>query len=129
MRPFGIGQSVRRFEDSRLVRGGGRFHDDVNLPGQAHALVVRSVHAHARILSIDASAARRAPGVLAVYTADDLIHAGLGSTRTTLLRSRPDGSPMFAPAHAGLARDRVRCVGDPVAFLVAETVARAEDAA
>ncbi len=129
MGPFGIGQAVKRFEDVRLVRGGGRFHDDVNLPGQAHALVVRSVHAHARILSIDVSAALRAPGVLAVFTGDDLAQAGLGSMRTTLSRTRPDGSPMFAPAHPVLVRDRVRCVGDPVAFLVAETVAQAEDAA
>jgi len=129
MGPFGVGQAVKRFEDVRLVRGGGRFHDDVNLPGQAHALVVRSVHAHARILSIDVSAALRAPGVLAVFTGADLAQAGLGSMRTTLSRTRPDGSPMFAPAHPVLVRDRVRCVGDPVAFLVAETVAQAEDAA
>jgi aerobic carbon-monoxide dehydrogenase large subunit len=128
MGPFGIGQAVKRFEDPRLVQGGGRFHGDVNLPGQAHAVVVRSVHAHARILSID-TAACRAPGVLAVLTGDDLAQAGLGSTRTTLARTRPDGSPMFAPAHPVLVRDRVRCVGDPVAFLVAETLAQAEDAA
>jgi aerobic carbon-monoxide dehydrogenase large subunit len=129
MGPFGVGQAVKRFEDVRLVQGGGRFHDDVTLPGQAHALVVRSVHAHARIVSIDTSAALRAPGVVAVFTGADLAQAGLGSTRTTLARTRPDGSPMFAPAHPVLVRDRVRCVGDPVAFLVAETVAQAEDAA
>jgi carbon-monoxide dehydrogenase large subunit len=129
MGPFGVGQSVKRFEDVRLVRGGGRFHDDVNLRDQAHAVVVRSVHAHARITGIDVSAARRAPGVLAVLTGDDLARAGLGSTQTTLSRTRPDGSPMFAPAHPVLVRDRVRCVGDPVAFLVAETLAQAEDAA
>jgi aerobic carbon-monoxide dehydrogenase large subunit len=129
MGPFGIGQAVKRFEDPRLVQGGGRFHGDVNLPGQAHAVVVRSVHAHARILGIDRTAAYRAPGVLAVFTGDDLAQAGLGSTRTTLARSRPDGSPMFAPAHPVLVRDRVRCVGDPVAFLVAEALAQAEDAA
>jgi aerobic carbon-monoxide dehydrogenase large subunit len=129
MGQFGVGQAVKRFEDVRLVRGEGRFHDDVNLPGQAHAVVVRSVHAHARIVRIDASAARRAPGVLAVFTGDDLVRAGLGSTQTTLARTRPDGSPMFAPSHPVLVRDRVRCVGDPVAFLVAETVAQAEDAA
>ncbi|HEX2482647.1 MAG TPA: xanthine dehydrogenase family protein molybdopterin-binding subunit, partial [Methylomirabilota bacterium] len=129
MGPFGIGQAVKRFEDPRLVQGGGRFHGDLNLPGQAHAVVVRSVHAHARILSIDRAAACRAPGVLAVFTGDDLAQAGLGSTRTTLARTRPDGSPMFAPAHPVLVRDRVRCVGDPVAFLVAETLAQAEDAA
>ena len=129
MGPFGIGQALKRFEDPRLVRGGGRFHDDENLPGQAHAVVVRSVHAHARVLGIDVSAALRAPGVLAVFTGEDLAQAGLGSMRTTLSRTRPDGSPMFAPAHPVLVRDRVRCVGDPVAFLVAETVAQAEDAA
>jgi aerobic carbon-monoxide dehydrogenase large subunit len=129
MGPFGIGQSVKRFEDVRLVRGGGRFHDDINLRDQAHAVVVRSVHAHARIAGIDVSAARRAPGVLAVLTGEDLAGAGLASTRTTLSRTRPDGSPMFAPVHPVLVRDRVRCVGDPVAFLVAETLAQAEDAA
>jgi aerobic carbon-monoxide dehydrogenase large subunit len=129
MGPFGVGQSVKRFEDVRLVRGGGRFHDDINLRDQAHAVVVRSVHAHARITGIDVSAARRAPGVLAVLTGDDLAEAGLGSTRTTLSRTRPDGSPMFAPAHPVLVRDRVRCVGDPVAFLIAETLAQAEDGA
>ena len=129
MGPFGIGQAVKRFEDVRLVRGGGRFHDDVSLPGQAHGIVVRSVHAHARLARLDVSAAHRAPGVLAVFTGDDLAQAGLGSTRTTLTRTRPDGSPMFAPAHPGLVRDRVRCVGDPIAFLVAETLAAAEDAA
>ena len=128
MGPFGVGQAVKRFEDPRLVRGGGRFHDDVNLPGQAYAVVVRSTHAHARILTVDGSAARRAPGVLAVFTGDDLAQAGLGSTRTTLARARPDGTPMFAPAHPVLVRDRARCVGDPVAFLVAETAAQAEDA-
>jgi carbon-monoxide dehydrogenase large subunit len=129
MGPFGIGQPVRRFEDVRLVQGQGRFHDDVNLPGQAHAVVLRSVHAHARIRAMDASAALRAPGVLAVLTGADLAEAGLGTTRATLPRTRPDGSPMFAPTHPGLVRDRVRYVGDPVAFLVAETLAQAEDAA
>jgi carbon-monoxide dehydrogenase large subunit len=129
MGPFGVGQAVKRFEDGRLLRGQGRFHADVNLPGQAYAVVVRSVHAHARIRNLDVSAALRAPGVLAVFTGKDLGRAGLGSTRTTLARTRPDGSPMFAPAHPVLVQDRVRCVGDPVAFLVAETLAQAEDAA
>src|SRR5262245_32524368 len=129
MGSFGVGQAVKRFEDPRLVQGGGRFHDDLNLPGQAHALVLRSVHAHARLLRIDAEAARRAPGVVAIFTGEDFARAGLGSMRTTLARSRPDGSPMFAPAHPTLVRDRVRCVGDPVALLVAETAAPAEDAA
>ena len=91
--------------------------------------MVRSVHAHARIDAIDVSAALRAPGVVAAFTGADLAEAGLGTMRTTLARTRPDGSPMFAPTHPVLVRDRVRCVGDPVAFLVAETLAQAEDAA
>jgi carbon-monoxide dehydrogenase large subunit len=126
---FGIGQAVRRFEDVRLLRGEGRFHDDVNLPGQTHAVVMRSTHAHARILGIDASAARRAPGVLAVVTGEDLARDGLGTMRMTLKRTRPDGSPMWAPPHHGLVRDRARYVGDPVALVVAATRAQAEDAA
>ena len=127
MEKFGIGQSIKRFEDPRLVRGQGRFHEDVTFPAQAHAVVVRSVHAHARILSIDASAALKAPGVLAVFTGKDV--AGLGTMQMTLKRTRPDGSPMFAPPHRGLAQERVRYVGDPVALVVAETRAQAEDAA
>ena len=129
MGQFGIGQAVRRFEDVRLLRGEGRFHDDVNLPGQTHAVLVRSTHAHARILGIDASAARRAPGVLAIVTGGDLAREGLGTMRMTLKRTRPDGSPMWAPPHHGLVRDRARYVGDPVALVVAATRAQAEDAA
>ena len=106
MGQFGIGQAVKRFEDVRLLRGEGRFHDDVNLPGQTHAVLVRSTHAHARILGIDASAARRAPGVLAIVTGGDLAREGLGTMRMTLKRTRPDGSPMWAPPHHGLVRDR-----------------------
>jgi carbon-monoxide dehydrogenase large subunit len=126
MGEFGIGQPVRRFEDIRLLRGEGRYAGDVSLPGQAHAVIVRSVHAHARIRGIDASAARRAPGVLAVFTGEDV---ALGTMRMTLKRKRPDGSPMFAPPHRGLARERARYVGDPLALVVAETAALAEDAA
>ena len=129
MGQFGIGQSVTRFEDQRLLRGEGRFQNDVNLHGQVHAVVVRSVHAHARILSIDTGAAARAAGVLAVYTGADLARDGLGTMRMTLRRKRPDGSPMWAPPHHGLVQDRVRYVGDPVALVVAETLAQAEDAA
>ena len=129
MGQFGIGQAVKRFEDVRLLRGEGRFHDDVNLPGQTHAVLVRSTHAHARILGIDAAAARRAPGVLAIVTGGDLAREGLGTMRMTLKRTRPDGSPMWAPPHHGLVRDRARYVGDPVALVVAATRAQAEDAA
>ncbi len=129
MEQFGIGQSVKRFEDPRLVRGEGRFHNDVNLPGQAHVVIVRSLHAHARILSIDTATAAAAPGVLAVFTGADLARDGLGTMKMTLKRKRPDGSPMFAPAHRGLTQDRVRYVGDPIGLVVAGTLAEAEDAA
>jgi carbon-monoxide dehydrogenase large subunit len=125
---FGIGQGIKRFEDVRLVRGQGRFHDDVTLPGQVHAVIVRSIHAHARVRGIDRKAAVESPGVLAVFTGADL-GDDLGTMTMTLKRKRPDGSPMFAPAHRTLARDRVRYVGDPVAMVVAETLAQAEDAA
>jgi carbon-monoxide dehydrogenase large subunit len=128
MGEFGIGQPIKRFEDVRLVRGEGRFHDDVNLPGQTHAVIVRSLHAHARIRGIDTRAARALPGVLAVFTGADL-GSELGTMTMTLKRKRPDGSPMFAPPHRGLARDRGRYVGDPLAMVVAETLAQAEDAA
>jgi carbon-monoxide dehydrogenase large subunit len=129
MGQFGIGQAVTRFEDRRLLQGGGRYLDDVNLSNQAYAVIVRSVHAHARIRSIDAGAARKAPGVVAVLTGADVARDGLGTMQMTLKRKRPDGSPMFAPPHRGLAQDRVRYVGDPVAMVVAETRAQAEDAA
>jgi carbon-monoxide dehydrogenase large subunit len=129
MGQFGIGQGIKRFEDVRLVRGGGRFQADVEVPGQVHAVIVRSPHAHARILGIDAAAARRAPGVLAVFTGADVARDGLGTMKMTLKRTRPDGSPMFAPPHRGLAVERARHVGDPVALVVAETRAQAEDAA
>jgi carbon-monoxide dehydrogenase large subunit len=129
MGQFGIGQPIRRLEDVRLLRGAGRFQADVRVPGQVHAVVVRSVHAHARLRAIDAAAARAAPGVLAVLTGEDVARDGLGTMRMTLKRKRPDGSPMFAPPHRGLAVERVRYVGDPVALVIAETRARAEDAA
>jgi carbon-monoxide dehydrogenase large subunit len=129
MGEFGIGQPVRRFEDKRLLCGAGRFQNDVNLLGQAHAYVLRSPHAHADIRSIEVSAARAAPGVVAVYTGDDLAADRLGVMGVPFQRKRPDGSPMFARAFLGLAQDRVRYVGEPVALLVAETLAQAKDAA
>jgi carbon-monoxide dehydrogenase large subunit len=128
MTRFGIGQPVTRFEDGRLLRGRGRYHEDVGLPGQAHMVVVRSVHAHAAIRGIDTAVAMAMPGVLAVFTGADLGDE-LGTMKMTLKRARPDGSPMFAPPHRGLARGRVKYVGDPIALVVAETRAQAEDAA
>src|SRR5438552_13922863 len=127
MGQYGIGQGIKRVEDVRLLRGRGRSLDDVNMPGQTHAVIVRSVHAHARIRAIESAAALRAPGVLAVFTGADV--EGLGTMTMTLKRKRPDGSPMFARPHHGLVRDRARYVGDPVALVVAATRAQAEDAA
>src|SRR5438045_790620 len=129
MGQFGIGQPVRRFEDRRFLRGEGRFQNDVDLPHQAHAVVLRSPHAHARISGLDTAPALALPGVLAVYTGADLARAGLGAMGVPFQRKRPDGSPMFARAHLGLAQGKVRFVGEPVAFVVAETVAEARDAA
>src|ERR1051326_5526973 len=129
MGQFGIGQPVRRFEDKRLLRGFGRFQNDNNLPGQAYGYVLRSPHAHAAIRAIDLAAANAAPGVLAIYTGDDLAAAGLGTMGVPFQRKRPDGSPMFWRAHLGLAQGTVRFVGEPVAFVVAETPAQARDAA
>ena len=129
MEKFGIGQAIPRFEDSRLLRGGGKFQDDRNVAGQAYAYVLRSPHAHARILSIDPSAARAAPGVLGVYTGADYQADGLGMPKAVMPRKRPDGSPMFAPQRPAIVIDRVRYVGDPVAFIVAESLAEAKDAA
>ncbi|HEX2151791.1 MAG TPA: xanthine dehydrogenase family protein molybdopterin-binding subunit, partial [Stellaceae bacterium] len=121
MGQFGIGQPVRRFEDKRLLTGNGRFQHDMTLSGQAHGYVLRSPHAHARIRGIDLAAAQAAPGVLAIYTGEDLASGGLGTMGVPLQRKRPDGSPMFWRAHRGLAEGRVRYVGEPVAFVVAET--------
>ena len=129
MTQFGIGQSVSRFEDPRLLRGQGQFIDDHNLPGQAHAVLVRSPHAHALIKSIHTQSALKAPGVLAVYTGEDVAADGLGTMKMTLPRKRPDGSPMFYRQHQGLSRGEVKYVGDPVALVVAETVWQAKDAA
>src|SRR4029453_3300888 len=127
MGQFGIGQSVKRFEDVRLLRGEGRFHHDVNLPGQAHMVVVRSTHPHPRIRSLAAAAPAAAPGVIAVFTGADL--SGLSTMKMTLKRKRPDGSPMWAPPHRGLTRDRARYVGDPLALVIAETAPGAGDTA
>ena len=129
MTPYGIGQSLERVEDPRLLRGDGRFLSDRRVPGELHLVLVRSPHAHARIRSIDGGAAAAAPGVLGVFTGEDLQRDGLRPTSVILQRKRPDGQPMFWRAHPGLARERVRHVGDPVVAVVAETLAQARDAA
>jgi aerobic carbon-monoxide dehydrogenase large subunit len=128
MGEFAIGQGVSRFEDPRLVQGRGRYIDDVVYPGMAFGVVLRSPHGHAKILSIKTDAAKAAPGVLAVITASDWKKAGLGELPSHGGLKRRDGSPMFKAAYPVLAEDRVRWVGDPVAFVVAETAALAADA-
>src|SRR6185437_16231512 len=129
MGEFAIGQGVPRFEDPRLVQGRGRYIDDVVYPGMAFGVLLRSPHGHAKINSIDVTAAKAAPGVLAVITAADWKNAGLGELPGHGGLKRRDGSPMFKPPYPVLAEDRVRWVGDPIAFVVAETTAQAQDAA
>jgi aerobic carbon-monoxide dehydrogenase large subunit len=126
---FAIGQSVRRLEDPHLVQGLGQYSDDVRLPRQAHAIVVRSTHAHARIRRIDASAALGSPGVVAVLTGADLAADGLGDLPTDASRKRRDGTPAFTTPRPALIRERVRHVGDPLALVVAETPEQASDGA
>ena len=128
MQQYGIGQPVRRTEDPRLLRGRGRFTDDISLPRQAYAWVLRSPHAHAVVRTIDAAPARDAPGVLAVLTSADAEIAALGPFVAKDGLVNRDGSTPPAPPHPMLARDRVRYVGQPVALVVAETAAQAEDA-
>ena len=120
-----VGQSVRRLEDARFLTGCGVFVEDVNLPRQAWAYVVRSPHAHALIERIDAQPARTESGVLGVYTAEDIAALGLLPCVTQVATL----APMRVPPRPALARGRVRHVGDPVAFVVAETAIAARDAA
>jgi carbon-monoxide dehydrogenase large subunit len=129
MGEFGIGQPVPREEDPYLVRGAGRYVDDVQGVGQARAYVLRSPHGHAIIRRIDASAARTMPGVLLVLTGAAPEVANLGLLRPNAPRKRRDGSAAFIAPQPYLARDRVRYVGDPIAFVVAETLDDAKDAA
>jgi aerobic carbon-monoxide dehydrogenase large subunit len=129
LQKFGIGQAVPRFEDPRLVRGGGRYVDDIVLPGMAFGYVLRSPHAHARIRAIDIDRAQAAPGVLAVLTGADWVASGWGDLPVPGGMKRRDGSPMYRPRYPALVSDRVRWVGDYVAFVVAETYLAAVDAA
>ncbi|MBM3528245.1 MAG: xanthine dehydrogenase family protein molybdopterin-binding subunit [Alphaproteobacteria bacterium] len=129
MGEFAIGQGVSRFEDPRLLRGGGRYVDDIALPGMAFGHVLRSPHAHAKIRSIDTSKAKAAPGVLAVLTGEDWIKSSWGDLPVPGGHKRRDGSPNYRPRYPALVKDRVRWVGDYVAFVVAETRHQAADAA
>ena len=128
MGEFAIGQSVPRFEDPRLLRGGGKYVDDIVLPGMAFGNVLRSPHAHARIRSIDPTRARSAPGVLVVLTSEEWIASGWGDLPVPAANKRRDGAPNYRPCYPALVRDRVRFVGDYLAFVIAETLAQAVDA-
>ena len=128
MSATGIGASVKRKEDIRFITGKGRYTDDVNRPGQAHAYFVRSPHAHANIKSIDASAALASPGVVAVFTGDDIAADKLGGLICGWMIHSKDGSPMKAGAHPALAHGKVRYVGDHVAVVIADTYAQAREA-
>jgi carbon-monoxide dehydrogenase large subunit len=129
MGEFAIGQGVSRFEDPRLIQGGGHYIDDIKLPGMAYGVVLRSQHAHAKIKSIDTGAAKAAAGVLAVLTSADVKAAGYGDLPVPGGLKRRGGGPQYKPRYPILAEGRVRWVGDYVAFVVAETAAQALDAA
>jgi aerobic carbon-monoxide dehydrogenase large subunit len=126
---FGVGQPVRRHEDLRLVTGRGRYTDDISLPKMAHAAVLRSTLAHAQIKRVDSTAARRRPGVLLVATGEDIRADGLGDLPCVTPLTNRDGTPRHDTPRPVLAIGKVRHVGQPVAFVVAESLASARDAA
>jgi carbon-monoxide dehydrogenase large subunit len=126
---YGVGQLVRRKEDDTLVRGKGKYTDDFNLPGQAYAWIVRSSHAHGVIRGIDTAAAKTMPGVLGVWSGTDLASAGYGPFTCALPLKSRDGTPLHQTNRTALMTDKVRYVGDPIAFVVAETLVQARDAA
>jgi carbon-monoxide dehydrogenase large subunit len=126
---FGIGQPVPRTEDPRFLTGRGRYVADIVRPGEAQGFVLRSPHAHARVLAIDCAAAREAPGVLAVLTGAEIEADGLGMIPCNVTSATYGGPPGHAAPYPILVRDRARHVGDPVAFIVAETLDQARDAA
>ena len=123
----GIGASSKRREDVRFLTGNGRYTDDFNISGQAHAYFLRSEIAHGALKSINASKAEAMPGVLAVFTGKDF--EGVGGLPCGWLITDRNGEPMKEPAHPVLAQGKVRHVGDPIAAVVAETLEQARDAA
>ncbi len=129
MSATGIGAPVRRKEDQRFITGKGQYTDDINRPGQAYAVFVRSPHAHANIKRIDTAAAMKSPGCHAVYTGADIAQDKVGGLICGWMIHSKDGSPMKAGAHPALAQGKVRYVGDHVAVVIGETLAQAKDAA
>jgi carbon-monoxide dehydrogenase large subunit len=129
MAKYGIGQAITRREDQRLITGTGQYVDDIARPGEAHAVLVRSPHAHARIAGIDTQAAKAAPGVLAVYTGADLQADGVNAFPINPGLKNAAGNPMSGPPYYALAVGEVRYVGEAVAAVVAQTRQQAQDAA
>ena len=125
----GIGASVRRKEDHRFLSGHGNYTDDINRPHQLHAFIKRADRPHAKIVSIDSAAAKAAPGVIAIFTGEDMAADGVGGLPCGWLIHNKDGSPMSEPPHPVIATGKVRHVGDPVAVVIAETRQQAKDAA
>ncbi len=126
---FAVGQPVPRSEDPMLLRGEGAYTDDLNLPRQTYAVMVRSQHAHGIIAEIDTAAAKAMPGVLGVFTAADLVAGGYGTLACNMVYPNADGSPMKRPPRPVLATNKVRHVGEAVAFVVADSALAAQDAA
>ncbi|MEX2631500.1 MAG: xanthine dehydrogenase family protein molybdopterin-binding subunit [Tistlia sp.] len=128
MGQFGVGQGLRRLEDARFLTGDGRYTDDISLPGALHLAILRSPVAHAEVGPIDVEEARRAPGVRAVVTGADLAADGIGTIPCLAMVPGRNGSKPVAPRYPALAQGKVRFVGQPVACVVAETLAQARDA-
>ncbi len=125
----GIGASVRRKEDHRFLSGNGNYTDDINRPRQLYAVIRRADRPHARLLGVDTTAAKAAPGVVAVYTGADMQADGIGGVPCGWQLHNKDGSPMAEPPHPVLATGKVRHVGDPVAVVIAATRQEAKNAA
>jgi len=129
MTKFGIGQAITRREDQRLLTGTGRYLDDMALPDETHMVLVRSPHAHARVVAVDTVAAKAMPGVVAVFTGADLRADGIGAFPIDPGLNNAAGQPMTAPPYYPLAIGEVRFVGEAVAAVIAQTREKAEDAA
>ncbi len=126
---FGVGQPVSRKEDPKLLRGQGRYSDDMSMPGQLSAVMVRSRYAHGRVVAVDTEAARAMAGVALVITARDFTSGGYGEMPGSSPAVNRDGSPVKKPPQLALASDKVRYVGEPIACVVAETLQQARDGA
>ena len=129
MSASGLGASVKRKEDIRFITGKGRYTDDLNRPGQAYAYFLRSPHAHATLNSIDISQAAASPGVVAIFTGEDIAADKVGGLICGVMITSKDGGAMKSGAHPALAQGKVRYVGDHIAVVIADTYAQARDAA